>query len=134
VAEAREWRKRMGGTLFGLWPNAASALTCLKRRLPLMPRYLSHAQAIADALKDLPGVRVVPDPPQVPMMHLLLATSQEEFAAAARRLASEHRAWTWPQAMTTLDPGVQRVELSVGDATCALDPGEIRDLIAALVT
>jgi threonine aldolase len=28
VAEVREWRKRMGGTLFGMWPNAASALTC----------------------------------------------------------------------------------------------------------
>jgi len=66
-------------------------------------------------------------------MHLLLATSQEGFAAAARRLASSRGAWTWPQAMTTLDPGVQRVELSVGDATCALDPDEIRDLIAALV-
>ena len=132
VAEARDWRRRMGGTLFGLWPNAASALTCLKRRLPLMPRYLSHAQAIADALKDLPGVRVIPDPPQVPMMHLLLATSQEGFAAAARRVASERAVWTWPEAMTTVDPGVQRVELSVGDATCALDPAEIRDVIAAL--
>jgi Beta-eliminating lyase len=133
VAEVREWRRRMGGTLWGLWPNAASALTCLKRRLPLMPRYLSHAQAIADALKDLPGVRVVPDPPQVPMMHLLLATSQEGYAAAARRLAAEQGTWTWPQAMTTGDPAVQRVELSVGDGTCALDSAEIRDLIAALV-
>jgi len=132
VAEVREWRRRMGGTLFGLWPSAASALTCLKRRLPLMPRYLSHAQAIAGALKDLPGVRVIPDPPQVPMMHLLLATSQEGFAAAARRVASERAVWTWPEAMTTVDPGVQRVELSVGDGTCALDPGEIRDLMAAL--
>lgn len=133
VAEVREWRKRMGGTLFGLWPNAASALTCLKRRLPLMPGYLAHARAIADALKDLPGVRVVPDPPQVPMMHLLLATSQEDFAAASRRLVVEQGAWTWPEAMTTGDPGVQRVELSVGDGTCALEPAEIRDLIAALV-
>jgi threonine aldolase len=133
VAEVREWRKRMGGTLFGLWPNAASALTCLKRRLPLMPRYLSHARAIADALKDLPGVRVVPDPPQVPMMHLLLATSQEDYSAAARRLAVEQGAWTCLEAMTTGDPGVQRVELSVGDGTCALEPAEIRDLIAALV-
>jgi threonine aldolase len=133
VAEVREWRRRMGGTLFGMWPSAASALTCLKRRLPLMPRYLSHAQAIADALKDLPGVRVVPDPPQVPMMHLLLTTSQEGFAAAARRLATEQGVWTWPQAMTTTDPGVQRVELSVGDSTCALDPAEIRDIVAALV-
>jgi threonine aldolase len=133
VAEVREWRKRMGGTLFGLWPNAASALTCLKQRLPLMPRYLSHARAIAEALKDLPGVRVVPDPPQVPMMHLLLTTSQDGFAVAARRLAVEQGAWTWPEAMTTGDPGVQRVELSVGDGTCALEPAEIRDLIAALV-
>ncbi len=92
VAEVREWRRRMGGTLWGLWPNAASALTCLRRRLPLMPRYLSHARAIAGALKELPGVRVVPDPPQVPMMHLLLATSQEGFVTAARRLAAEQRA------------------------------------------
>ncbi len=87
VGEVREWRKRMGGTLFGLWPAAASALTCLRRRLPLMPAYLSHARAIAAALGDVPGVRVVPDPPQVPMMHLLLTTTQDGFHAAARRLA-----------------------------------------------
>jgi hypothetical protein len=34
----------------------------------------------------------------------------------------------------TGDPGVRRVELNVGDATCALTPDEIRDAIAALVT
>ena len=37
LAEVREWRWRMGGMLFGLWPNAASALSCLRLRLPLMP-------------------------------------------------------------------------------------------------
>jgi threonine aldolase len=132
VAEVREWRQRMGGTLFGLWPNAASALSCLRRRLPLMPAYLSHARAIAAALAGLPGVRVVPDPPQVPMMHLLLNTTQGSFAAAARRLAAGQRIWAWPKAMTTIDPGVQRVELSVGDATCALEPGQVRDVVAAL--
>jgi threonine aldolase len=133
VAEAREWRQRMGGTLFGLWPNAASALTCLRRRLPLMPGYLSHARAIAAALRDVAGVRVVPDPPQVPMMHLLLSTTQEAFTAAARALAAEQRVWVRPKAGTTADPGVQRVELSVGDATCALEPERVRDIIAALV-
>jgi threonine aldolase len=132
VAEVREWRQRMGGTLFGLWPNAASALTCVRRRLPLMPEYLGHARAIAGALAGVPGVRVVPDPPQVPMMHLLLATGPDEFAAVASKLAAEQQVWTWPKSMTTGDPGVQRVELSVGDATCAMDPGEIRDVIAAL--
>lgn len=132
VAEVREWRQRMGGTLFGLWPNAASALTCLRSRLPLMPGYLSHARAIAAALRDVAGVRVVPDPPQVPMMHLLLNTTQEAYTAAARALAVEQRVWVRPKAGTTADPGVQRVELPVGDATCALEPARIRDIIAAL--
>ncbi len=65
-------------------------------------------------------------------MHLLLRTTPEGFAAAARRLAAEQRVWTWPDAMTTADPDVQRVELSVGDATRALPPGQVRDIVTAL--
>ena len=133
IAEVREWRHRMGGTLFGMWPSAASALTCLTQRLPLMPRYLRHARAIADALRDLPGVRVLPDPPQTPMLHLLLQTTPQGFADAARRLAKEQGVWTWPQAMATGDPAMQRVELAVGDATSALEPVEIRGIVATLV-
>src|SRR6266849_522206 len=132
LAEVREWRRRMGGTLYGLWPGAASALSCLRRRLPLMPEYLGHAREIAAALRGAPGVRVVPDPPQVPMMHLLLSTTPDGFAAAARRLATEQGVWTWPNAMATPDPDVQRVEMSVGDATRALRPGQVRDIGAAL--
>jgi threonine aldolase len=132
LAEVREWRHRMGGTLFGLWPNAASALNCLRLRLPLMPEYLGHAREIAAALHGLAGVRVVPDPPQVSMMHLLLSTTPERFAAAAHGLAAERRIWTWPTAVATGDPAVQRVELSVGDATRALSAAQVRDIIAAL--
>jgi threonine aldolase len=132
MAELREWRQRMGGTLFTMWPNAASALTCLARRRPKMPSYLRQARAIAASLSGVPGVQVIPDPPQVPMMHLLLATSADAYAAAARKLAAEQGIWTWQQAKPTGDPGVQRVELSVGDATCALPAAEIRDIIAAL--
>jgi hypothetical protein len=66
------------------------------------------------------------------MMHLLLNTTPDRFAAAARRLAAEQQIWTWPAAQTTGDPAVQRVELSVGDATRALSPAEVRDIVAAL--
>jgi threonine aldolase len=131
VGEVREWRQRMGGTLYGLWPGAASALTCLRRRLPLMPGYLERAREIVGAVRDLPGVTVVPDPPQTPMLHLLLRTGAEEFRAAARSLA-EGGLWTWPQAMPTGDPDVVRIELSIGDATMALELDEIRTAIAAL--
>lgn len=130
IAEVREWRHRMGGTLFGLWPNAASALTCLDRRLPLMAGYLEHARAIAAALAGVPGVRVVPDPPQTPMMHLLVSATEHVFAATVRTLAEQRGIWTWPQAMPTTDPGVQRVELSVGDATVTFSPDEVASIIA----
>jgi threonine aldolase len=131
VAEVREWRRRMGGTLFGLWPGAASALTCLRRRLPLMPAYLERALEIAAAVRDLPGVTVVPDPPETPMLHLLLRTGADDFLAAARTLA-EDGLWTWERSTPTADAAVQRVELPVGDATMALSLPEIRKAIGAL--
>jgi len=134
IAEAREWRQRMGGTLFGLWPGAASALSSLRRRLPLMPQYRRHARAIAAALAEVPRVRVVPDPPQAPMMHLLLRTTPEAFAAAATRLAREQGTWTFPHAAATADPDVVRLELAVGDATCELAPDQVADIVAALAT
>jgi threonine aldolase len=96
-----------------------------------MPAYLDRARAIADAVRDLPGVTVVPDPPQTAMLHLLLGTSPEAFAAAARALA-EQGLWTWEKSMRTGDPAVQRVELSVGDATLALSVEEVRTAISAL--
>ncbi len=132
VAQVREWRKRMGGTLHGLWPSAASALACLRQRLPRFPAYLDHARAIAAALAGLPGVRVVPNPPQVPMMHVLIEVTSDGFAAAARGLAADSGIWVRPTCMTTGDPAVQRIELSVGDATCELDPGEVREVFARL--
>ncbi len=131
VAEVREWRGRMGGTLFGLWPGAASALTCLRRRLPLMPAHLERAVAVADAVRGLPGVTVVPDPPQTPMLHLLLRTTPDAFAAAARDLATGGLR-TWPRTMPTADPAVLRVELPVGDATLALPLEEIRAAVGRL--
>jgi threonine aldolase len=132
IAEVREWRRRMGGTLFGLWPSAASARTCLAQRLPRMPAYLEHARAIAAALNGLEGVRVIPDPPQVPMMHVLLQTSREVFAAAVRKLAVDQGLWAGRPPSATADPRTLRLELSVGDATCALKPAEIRGVFAEL--
>jgi threonine aldolase len=132
VAQVQEWRQRMGGTLYGLWPNAASALTCLAERLPRFPAYLEHARAIAAALSDVPGVTVIPDPPQVPMMHLLLRASKDDYAAAARRLATDRGIWTRPDCMPTADPAVQRLELSVGDGTLGFEPAEVAEIFAEL--
>jgi threonine aldolase len=134
VAQVREWRQRLGGTLFGLWPAAASALALLGERLAEMPARLRHAKAIAAALAAVAGVRVVPDPPQTPMMHLLFEVEAERFSANAQRLAEQDGIWTWAKPYPTGDPKVVRCELSVGRATCRLEPAVIADTLAALVT
>ena len=132
VGEVREWRTRHGGRLFALWPYAASDLTALRRRLPLMPRYVEHARALADALREVPGIEIVPDPPQSPMMHLLIRTTAESFEAAAVKLAEDDGIGTWgPE--TTASPNVQKLELVVGDATLEFTPDEFVDVLRRLL-
>jgi threonine aldolase len=133
IAEAREWRHRHGGTLFNLWPYAASALTGLRLRLPRMPTTFKHARAIATALAKIDGVEVVPDPPQTPMMHVHLRTTPEAFDAGVRRLATEQKLWAFGGSMATDTPGIRRAELNVGDASLALTPKEIAEAVRGLL-
>ena len=131
--ELREWRRRLGGTLYGLWPLAASALALLPERLPEMPARLAHARAIADALRPVPGVTVVPDPPHTSMMHLLLHVDSDSFAANSARILERDGLQTFRSAQSTVDPNVVKVELNVGRATLQLSPDEIAAAIAELV-
>ena len=133
IAEAREWRHRHGGTLFNLWPYAASALAGLRSRLPRMTKAFKHARAIATALVKIDGVEVIPDPPQTPMMHINLRTTPQAFDAGVRRLATEQKLWAFGGSSPTDTPGIQRVELYVGDATLALKPTEIAAAVRFLI-
>lgn len=133
VDQVREWRRRLGGTLHGLWPLAASALARLDERLAEMPARQAHALALGAAMGAVDGVTVVPEVPQAPMMHLLLRTTAERYAAAALRLAEDELTWVWPHARATADPGVVRVELSVGRATCTWTPAEVARLVGELL-
>lgn len=132
IDEARAWRHRHGGTLFGMWPNAASGLAGLRTHLPMMPRYYEHAVAIAEALRPLPNVDVVPDPPQTPMMHLHMRVTDDAFLSEARRIAEEESIFTWPRTFEAENPAVRLVELTVGDATLEFAPEEVAELIGRL--
>lgn len=133
MAQVREWRQRLGGTLYAMWPSASSALSLLPARLAEMPVRLAHARAVAVALADVPGIRVVPRVPQSPMMHLLFATTAQRFAARARRLAEGTGMWVWPEAAPTGDPEVVRCELNVGRATCRHSPRAVANILAELL-
>jgi threonine aldolase len=129
VAEAREWRHRHGGTLFGLWPYAAAGLAGLRLRAPRFPAYVEHARAVAAELSSVAGVRVAPDPPQTSMFHLHVDRPADVVVAGCRRVAAERKVWTWQAAAGSEVPGWSRLELSVGDATLGFEPAEVRDLV-----
>ena len=133
VREARAWRHRHGGTLFKLWPYAASGLAGLRLRLPRMPEYAAHARAIAAELARIDGVDVVPDPPQTPMLHIHLRTTASVALAGVRRLATEERIWAVGGTAPTDTPGIRRIELSVGDATLVFSPAEAARVIRFLL-
>ena len=133
IAEARLWRKRHGGTLFGLWPYAAAGLAGLRSRLPRMAGYVDHARAIAAAVARIEGVDVVPDPPHTNMMHLHLRTTELAVTAGIRRLATERRLWAFGGSGSLDTPGLRGLELTVGDATLAFAPDEVADVIRELL-
>ncbi len=134
VAEAREWRRRHGGTLHSLWPSAATALSGLRLRLPRLAECQGHALALAAALRDLPGVDVLPDPPHTPMFHLLLHRDGGALAHAALRLAREEGIWTFYPPIATDVPGVHRWEIEVGEATLGWSPEEFRGVVEQLLS
>ena len=116
-----------------MWPNAASGLAGLRKRLPLMPQYVQHARDIAERLRDLPNVEIVPDPPQTPMMHLHVKVEERAFLRAAVHLAENEGIFTWAGTAPGLTPSTRVIEFTVGDATLAFTADEVADLVKRLV-
>jgi threonine aldolase len=132
IEQLSVWRTRHGGRMFMMWPYAASALTVLRSRLPLMPRYYLRARAIARAVRDIPGVDVLPDPVQSPMMHVRFAARLNDVRARVVEIAKSEKIFTFARPWSSEGPALQRFELQVGDATLALTPTEIRVLFERL--
>jgi threonine aldolase len=134
IAEAAVWRRRHGGTLAAMWPYAAAALHGLRTRLHRMPAYLEKTREIADAIRDLPGVEVVVDPPQTPMLHVRLNTDHDGVLRAALELATE-RGWAVPfRSGPSESPRWRVIELSVAENTMDWTPEDVRAAIGRLAS
>ena len=73
----------------------------------------------------IPGVSVVPDPPQTRMMHVYLRGDPDRLLAASADIAREERVLLFRRLRLTGVPGVCIFELSVGDAAASLTDEEI---------
>lgn len=133
VDEARVWQRRHGGNLVTLMPYVVSAELGLDEELPRMPRYLAKARSLATALTGLADVEVVPDPPQTPMMHVLLRGDRERLIGAALDVAEERGVYLFGNLSPTTSPSWHRFEVPVGTATLELADDEVRALLAEVL-
>jgi threonine aldolase len=134
VAQAREWRARLGGQLHNAWPLALSAEVGLDTLLPRMPVFWQRAREIAAALADVPGVEVVPEVPQTPLFHVLVHAPKDALERAHAALVEERGVELFRYARTTTSPRWSRFEVTVGENAMTFGVGEVRDLVGHLVT
>lgn len=117
IKEAQIWQRRMGGNLYTLLPNVASASRCLDEKLPRFELYRKHTLALASELTQIEGLRLLPDPPQVSMMHVQLDLDPEDAMLARDRVAEETGLWLFGGVRGTGEPGRSYFEFTIGEAT-----------------
>ncbi|MFC6707570.1 threonine aldolase family protein [Flexivirga alba] len=132
VAEARQWRRRLGGTLYGMTAYAASALAGLDEHLPRMAEYHDRAVEIA-ALLDERGVRVIPDPPHTRDFVIYAAGDPETLNENVIGVLERDRVLTVRGWMSADVPGWSWTEISVGSATMQWTAREVADVIGSVI-
>jgi len=132
IQEATALQRPMGGLMYTLLPNVVTAAMRFDAALASMPARLAGARALVAALADLPGVHAYPDPPHTHLFHIGLALDPHAANAARDRVAVEHGIWLFSGVRDGTAPGTCRFELTVGEATLALDPQDVRRAFAAL--
>ena len=134
IAEARVWRVRHGGRLASYEVIALSAERGLDEVLPRMPSFVRKAKEIGAALSRIDGIDVVPDPPQVAMLHVCVRGEPDRVRDALFAIAKERRTLIAYGFAPTPLPNVQRTELGIGAPTLEVPTEEIAELYAELVT
>jgi threonine aldolase len=133
IAEARVWRRRLGGDLPTPWPLAVAALIGLEERVGRMAAYRDHAVAIAAAITADGTVTVHPDPPQTSMFHVHLPVSADDVERANQEIISERGVQVLFRAQTLPLPHHSKFEFVVSENAMDFTPDEVVALIVELV-
>jgi threonine aldolase len=116
IEETRAWGDRLSGNLYTAFPYVIAAYEGLHHHLPKMAGYVARAQEIAAALRELPGVLVVPDPPQTNSFQIYLPAASQALQKAAERLAETEQTWLFNMLKETTFPSLTMSEIAVGES------------------
>lgn len=134
VANARVWRRRMGGTLVHQSPMIASAAMRFDARIAQLDACYARTLSLAAALNALPGIKTLPTEPQSNMLHILFQVPPKALLDARDRMAIEDKCWLFGHARQADVPGWSRIELYVGDTLVGLPNEQVIPLFARLMS
>lgn len=126
VAQARDWRARLGGQIYHAWPLAVTAEQGLDRWLPRMPAYWERAREIGVALAGIDGVEVVPSVPQTPLFHVLVRAPQAALDHAHAAYVKQGGMQLFRYSRSTSTPSWSRFEVTIGEHAMAIDVSDMR--------
>jgi threonine aldolase len=132
VANARLWRRRLGGTLYHMSPMVAAAAMRFDERLACMPALYQRTLALASALGRRALLRVNPQVPQANMLHLYLAAPADAVAQARDALAQERGCWLFDNVRSADVPGWSVTEIYIGDRLLQVDDAQLMPLFDRL--
>jgi threonine aldolase len=133
IAEARGWQHRHGGTMIHQFPYVLAAQQGLDDRLERIAAYCRKAVEVAEALRAIAQIAIIPDPPVTNMMHIFIHADQAGLAAGGVEIAQETRVQLLRRFAPTVLPGYQKAEFVAGEATLDLANDEIVALFQELL-
>ncbi|MEO6566950.1 MAG: beta-eliminating lyase-related protein [Casimicrobiaceae bacterium] len=132
VKAARVWRRRHGGTLVQLHPAVASAAMRFDDAVARMPALRARTLPFAAGLAAIPGVQILPTPPQVNLFHLHVNAPAEAVIDAREQIAAETGVWLSPRYQSTALPGHAVTEFQVGANLLPLQDADLLPLFARM--
>lgn len=133
IAEARLWQQRHGGRLVRLFPLVVAARAALRERLPRFPLYRQRALQVARALREVPRLRIVPDPPHAHMMHIYLPGTRETLLRRATMIVEREGVVLFRYLQDAEVPGYSRAELEISEDALSVTDAEVTSLFRKLV-
>lgn len=89
ITRARRTRKMFGGGMRQVGILAAAGIWAIDNQLPKMADDHRRARTLADAIREIKGVRVVPDPPPTNILVVDLSASRHDPANVLKSLESK---------------------------------------------
>jgi threonine aldolase len=131
IDETRAWKTRLGGNIFTVFPYVLAALEGLHHHIPKMESYVARAREVASALAEIPGVMIIPNPPQTNAFQIYLPASREGLQKAVHKLAETERTWLFGYFTETQFPALTMGEITIGEAA---EQWTTQEMVAAMKT